>query len=138
LKERVASKRRKSVEDKLEALDEVSACDKAERTRRLHAALEDRHCRVVAKAASLTAVSLLYDLVPALVTAFSRFVDGGPKQDPSCLAKKAIARALVELDCDDVDFFLAGLRCRQLERPTATLKEWRPICAHAAVLPARE
>ena len=37
------------------------------------------------------------------------------KQDPSCLAKKAIARAFVALDCSDAEFFLRGLEYRQLE-----------------------
>jgi HEAT repeat protein len=35
--------------------------------------------------------------------------------DPNCYAKKALVRALVALDCDDAEFFLAGLRLKQME-----------------------
>jgi len=133
-----ASSRRKSTEDKLRELDEISGiADRSEQTARLRAALEDRHCRVVAKAASLTAAALHYDLVPALVEAFSRFVDVEPKRDPGCLAKNAIVRALVELDCDDVELFLAGLRCRQLEPvyggSVDTAADVRAACASGLV-----
>lgn len=112
----MAARQRKSTEDKLRELDDVAACgDRAAQAAGLETALGDRHGRVVAKAASLTAAALHYDLVPALVAAFPRFLDNGPKRDPGCLAKQALARALVALDADDVEFFLRGLRCRQLE-----------------------
>lgn len=108
--------RRKSVEAKLGELDSVCAlAERSEQSSRVEAALADAHYRVVAKAASLSASALLYELVPALSAAFARFVEQGPKRDPSCHAKKAITRALVDLDCDDVAFFLDGLKVRQLE-----------------------
>jgi hypothetical protein len=46
---------------------------------------------------------------------YARFLDKPLKQDPGCFGKKALARALVALDCNDIEFFLAGLRYRQLE-----------------------
>jgi hypothetical protein len=53
--------------------------------------------------------------VPALLAAYARFLEKPVKQDPSCFAKKAIARALVALDCNHAEFFSRGLRYRQLE-----------------------
>ena len=38
-------------------------------------------------------------------SSYARFLDKPLKQDPSCFAKKAIARALVALDCNDMEFF---------------------------------
>ena len=130
--------RRKSVEDKLGELDAVSSlAERSEQSSRVEAALADTHYRVVAKAASLAASALLYELVPALSAAFPRLVEQGPKRDPSCHAKKAIARALVDLDCDDVAFFLDGLRLRQLEPvyggSTDTAAEVRCHCAMGLV-----
>ncbi len=103
-----------SIEQKLAELDELPG-ERAARSEPLAAALAHKHYRVVAKAARLAADALLYDLVPALRAAYARFLDKPVKIDPNCFAKKAIARALVALDCDDVEFFVAGLRLKQLE-----------------------
>jgi hypothetical protein len=73
------------------------------------------HCRVAAKAARAAEDALLYELIPSLEAAFARFLDKPLKKDPSCLAKKALARALVALDSSNVEFFSAGLTLRQLE-----------------------
>jgi hypothetical protein len=105
---------RASIDDKLAALEDLPA-DRAARVERLAAALADRHYRVVAKAARLGGEALLYDLVPALRDSYCRFLENVPKSDPNCIAKKAIMRALAALDCDDVDFYAAALRYRQLE-----------------------
>jgi hypothetical protein len=78
-------------------------------------ALQDRNCRVVAKAAALCADHSLRERVPDLKAAWERFLKDPVKRDPQCTAKQAIARALVELECSDVDFFLTGLRYVQLE-----------------------
>ena len=58
---------------------------------------------------------MLYELLPALLAAYARFLERPAKLDPSCIAKKAIARALVGLDCNDAAFYIAGLRYRQPE-----------------------
>jgi HEAT repeat protein len=107
---------RKSVDDKLvelEALD--SEPDPARRAAGIEAALGDRHCRVVARAAKLASDGLLYDVVAALTAAYRRFLDRPVKTDPTCLAKKAIVHALVALDYDDAAFFLEALRYSQHE-----------------------
>jgi hypothetical protein len=105
---------RPTVDEQLAALDAIPA-DRNEKVEALKRALADRHYRVVAKAARHAEDALLYELVPALVAAYARFLDKPLKSDPSCLAKKALARALVALDCSDVEFFRRGLTYRQLE-----------------------
>jgi len=103
-----------AVDEKLAELDALPT-DRGARSVPLAAALAHRHYRVVAKAARLAGDGLLYDLMPALRGAYPRFLDKPVKADPNCIAKKAIVRALVALDCDDVEFLLAGLRLRQME-----------------------
>ena len=103
-----------SIEQKLAELDALPG-DRATHSEPLAAALAHKHYRVVAKAARLAADGLIYDLVPALRAAYARFLDKPLKTDPNCFAKKAIVRALGALDCDDVEFYLAGLRLQQME-----------------------
>jgi hypothetical protein len=103
-----------TVERQLAELDDLPA-DRALRAQPLADALAQGRYRVAAKAARLTADALLYDLVPALLAAYRRFLDKPVKSDPNCYAKKALARALVALDCEDVEFFLAGVTLTQME-----------------------
>jgi hypothetical protein len=103
-----------TVERQLADLDDLPA-DRATRSKPLADALTHGHYRVAAKAARLTGDALLYDLVPTLLAAYRRFLDKPIKSDPNCYAKKAIARALVALDCEDVEFFRAGLNLKQME-----------------------
>jgi hypothetical protein len=78
-------------------------------------ALDDRHYLLVAKAAELARDRLIYALEPDLIAAYRRLLDDPAKRDPGCTAKGAIARALVALDSQDADFFIAGIRYRQPE-----------------------
>lgn len=78
-------------------------------------ALADRHYLLVAKAAELAGDRLIYGLEPDLVAAYPRLLEDPAKHDPGCTAKGAIARALVALDSQDADFFIAGIRYRQPE-----------------------
>jgi hypothetical protein len=109
----VARRPQPNVDAELAALDELPA-DRAAKVEALKRALSG-HYRVAAKAARVAEDALLYELVPSLLTAYARFLVKPLKQDPSCFAKKALARALVALDCNDVEFFLRGVRYRQLE-----------------------
>jgi hypothetical protein len=81
----------------------------------LRAVLADPHYRLVAAAAGYAGDGLHYGLESDLIAAFRRLADLPYTRDPQCTAKGAIARALVALDCPDVEFFLAGIRLRQLE-----------------------
>jgi hypothetical protein len=105
---------RASVDEQLEALDALPAAA-ADRRELLAQSLAARNARVVAKAARLAEDSLTYDLVPQLLAAWPRFIDKPAKTDPSCIAKKALARALVALDCTDAEFFMRALVYRQPE-----------------------
>ena len=111
-------KRRKSeaVDAKLAELEDIAALsDAAEIAQRLKAALGHRHYRVVARAAGLCADKLAYDLAPALVSAYQRFLVDPVKTDKTCRAKRAIVRALYELDYDDTSFYSEAMRYRQPE-----------------------
>ena len=105
---------RPSVDEQLAALDALPSERKA-KIETLQLALRDRHYRVAAKAARIAEDALLYELVPSLLAAYPRFLDKPVKSDPSCFAKKALARALVGLDCNDTGFYRHGLRYAQHE-----------------------
>jgi hypothetical protein len=109
-----AAKDRAGVDEQLAALDALPA-ERGRKIEKLQNALVHKHYRVVAKAARLAEDALLYELVPSLLAAYPRFLDKPQKSDPSCFAKKALARALVALDCSDTEFFHRGLEYRQLE-----------------------
>lgn len=101
---------------KLEILGTIdSAVDRAAQSATIKPYLADKHFRVVSRAASLAGERALPDLTPDLLTAYARFLEDPVKRDPNCIAKAAVARALVNLGCDDVDFYLAGIRYTQLE-----------------------
>jgi hypothetical protein len=107
-------KDRGNVDEQLAALDALPH-ERNEQIDVLQRALAAGHYRVAAKAARLAEDALLYELVPPLLAAYARFLDKPLKSDPSCFAKKALARALVALDCNDTEFFRRGLEYRQLE-----------------------
>jgi HEAT repeat protein len=103
-------------EKKLEALSGVDgSADRVAQCAAIKPFLADKHFRVVAKAATLAGERSLPGLIPELIGAYARFLDDPVKRDPNCIAKGAIARALVSLNCEDVDFFLNGSRYEQLE-----------------------
>jgi HEAT repeat protein len=103
-------------EEKLEALSSVDgAADRVVQSTAIKPFLSDKHFRVVAKAATLAGERSLADLTPGLLSAYARFLEDPIKRDPNCIAKSAIARALVNLGCEDVGFYLEGSRYRQLE-----------------------
>lgn len=81
----------------------------------LRAALADPNYRLVALAAGHASDRLIYGVAVDLIAAFRRLADLPCAQDPQCIGKGAIARALVALDCANVGFFLTGIRFRQLE-----------------------
>lgn len=69
----------------------------------------------VARAATIAEQRSLHEVIRDLLTAYARFLQDPVKRDPKCIAKQAIARALVALDCQDVDFYLQGVGYLQLE-----------------------
>jgi HEAT repeat protein len=108
--------RQEAVEQSLAALNALEpTADRAVQNAVVQQYLEDRHHRVVAKAAGVAEERALHERVPDLLKAYPRFTTDPVKRDPKCIAKQAIARALVTLDCQDQEFFLAGIRYRQPE-----------------------
>ncbi|WP_242475337.1 hypothetical protein [Thiohalocapsa halophila] len=93
----------------------LRALDEQPSAQLLREALAHTHYRVLARAAEAAGDSLHYALEPALMDAFRRLAALDHKADPGCLAKGALARALVALDCLDADCFRSGLRLRQPE-----------------------
>ena len=129
-------KSKDDVGEQLAALDALPA-ERNARIEGLQGALAARLSRVVAKAARLAEDGLYYELVPALLAAYPRFLDKPAKTDPSCLAKKAVTRALVALDCDDAEFFARAVAYRQPEPvyggTADTAVDVRAICAMGLV-----
>lgn len=107
---------RKTTESRLDEF--IAACETANGetlSALVGKALGDRHYRLISNAAGVCGERLLYALEQDLVTAYQRLLGNPVKKDPHCIAKGAIVRALVKLDCQDHEFFLAGMRYRQLE-----------------------
>jgi HEAT repeat protein len=102
-------RQRQDSDSTLRALDASDGCAD------LRAALANRHYRVVARAAELAAERLCYDLEAELISAFRHLAACDYKRDPGCLAKGALARALVALDCLDAKFYREGIALRQPE-----------------------
>jgi HEAT repeat protein len=107
---------RRSTDDKLDELEAaVASADAESLPAVLSRGLSDKHYRIVALAAHYAVDRLVYACVPDLLEAYPRFLANPVKRDPNCLAKKAIVRALYELDCDAADFYRTAIRYRQME-----------------------
>jgi HEAT repeat protein len=107
---------RTTPDEKLDALNAIDpAADRSVQNAALQKALEDKHFRVVAKGATLCGERSLVERMPDLLSAYARFLKDPVKRDPKCIAKQAIARALVTLGCLDIPFFREGIRYKQLE-----------------------
>jgi len=108
--------RQKTEDRKLEALKTLDpTADRSVQNAAIEQYLADKHFRVVARAATLAGERSLHERIPDLLSAYARFLVEPIERDPHCLAKQAIARALVNLECQDVMFFLGGIRYEQLE-----------------------
>lgn len=107
--------RRLTIDARLDALNDLNPTVDPDAQQQIAAALADKHYRVVAKAATLAGEAQLYAHEADLLAAYRRFLRDPVKRDPNCVAKRAISRALVDLDCNDAGFFLDGLTYRQME-----------------------
>ncbi|MBA1148282.1 hypothetical protein H0Z60_14595 [Ectothiorhodospiraceae bacterium WFHF3C12] len=122
-------------EEKLERLREcVELGSEAQALDCLRDALTERSNFLVAKAAKFAGEKLAYELIPELRAAFERFTgDDAQEADKTCAAKRAIARALYELDFDDAAFYRRFLDYRQPEPAFGSsldsAVELRCICA---------
>jgi len=57
--------------------------------------LKSKYAVAVAKAAKMVSEADIYQLFPALVAAFDRFMINPEATDPNCIAKTGIARAFI-------------------------------------------
>ena len=81
----------------------------------LRLALSDESNFFVQHVAKVIREHTLSELVPDLVSAYHRFLEDGAECDKGCRAKLAIVEALLPLDFEEPDFWLAGMRYRQQE-----------------------
>jgi hypothetical protein len=87
----------------------------------------------VAKAARLIGAGHLIELGEQVAAAFTRLLTSGTAADKGCAAKIAIARALNQIEYDDAELFLNGMRHRQPEPVWGgsedTAVDLRAVCA---------
>jgi HEAT repeat protein len=105
----------KSFDAELAAIEILSTASPAETVEPLRKALAHKNNFLVAKAAKLAAAHDHSTLIPNLLEAFSRFRSDGTRTDPQCWAKNALAKALCDLEYEEPEIFLAGIRTHQLE-----------------------
>lgn len=107
---------KESFDKKIEAVEALrSEAESASTPELLRKALKDRNNFVVSKAAAVVGDLRLQALAPDLITAFDRFLTNAEKSDPQCWAKNAIAKALKDLEHDEPEAFLKGLKHVQME-----------------------
>lgn len=70
---------------------------------------------LVAKAAKIVGKRGIENFIPALLKAFDRFMENPNRKDSGCLAKEAIITALDDLEYDQEDIFLRGIKYYQDE-----------------------
>src|SRR5262245_28739292 len=99
-----ATNRPRPEEAKLDALNALDSNDRTALNEAITKALQDKHYRVVAKGALLAEEHQMPERIADLLAAYSRFLQDAVKRDPNCIAKKAITRALVTLECRDAEF----------------------------------
>jgi HEAT repeat protein len=129
---------KKAFEEKIAAVDALRlASDPREVVTPLRKALSERNNYLVSKAAAITALHALDELIPELLSAFDRFLVDAVKSDPQCWAKNAIVKALKDLDHRQPDVYLRGISHIQLEPvwqgSSDTAATLRGACALALV-----
>ncbi|MEZ4293643.1 MAG: hypothetical protein R3B70_01610 [Polyangiaceae bacterium] len=127
----------RSFDDKHARLRELSG-ETPERARaELPRFLGDKSGFLVGEAADIAKQHELRGLGPELVAAFMRLIAAEPKADPACTGKCRIVEALLAMDLNEPDVFLAGLKHVQIEGayplPVDTAGPLRGLCAHALI-----
>jgi HEAT repeat protein len=103
-----------SVGDKLAALSALrDAAASSEVEALLRQALADQSNRVVARGAEVAGDTGAHALVPDLRDAYRRLMVNPLQNDPGCLGKTAIVRALVKLNCEEAEIYRAGVAFEQ-------------------------
>jgi len=109
--------------------------DALDTTEVLRSGLKHRSNLVAQRAARIAEEQRRDELQSELLQAYQRFLRDPTKKDPGCVAKTAIVKALREIEFDDFDFVLAGIKYRQPEsgfgQPSDAAAELRVICCFA-------
>jgi HEAT repeat protein len=122
-----------------QAIEKLSAaCPDTPEGRKLFAsALTSRYNRVIAKAAKILDNLRVSDLCPQMAEALTRLFSKGEASDKGCVAMLSLARALVNLDHDDAELYLKGMKYVQKEAswgpPVDTAVDLRATCAMGLV-----
>ncbi|MFI5380709.1 MAG: hypothetical protein ACHRHE_15530 [Tepidisphaerales bacterium] len=108
---------RVNVEEQLRRLAAMKTAEPSDEMRELvRQALKSKLSYVVVRGAHLASQKRLRELIPDLLAAFDRHM-AEPGSDRGCEAMTSIVRALHELDHDDAEVFLRGIRHMQPEGP---------------------
>ncbi|MEO1403160.1 MAG: HEAT repeat domain-containing protein [Cyanobacteria bacterium J06635_1] len=87
----------------------------------------------IAQVAKLVLKHHLTQLIPDLAIQFERMLTKGASADPNCIAKKAIANTLYQLEYPETELFLSGIHHIQMEpvwgKSVDTAPGVRAICA---------
>jgi HEAT repeat protein len=132
----MASRRTASgFDDKLARIAALADLPPASAAPELRRFLTDALGYLVGEAAKITAELELRDLVPDLAAAFTRLIAAPAASDKGCHGKNRLVEALLKLDADAPEVYLAGLRYVQREpafgEPIDTAAPLRGLCAHA-------
>lgn len=117
----------------LAQLEALRDADPATTDAPIRKALGNRNNFLVAKAARLAAAHNHRSLIPNLLAAFDRFLADPNKSDPVCWAKIDIAKALAEMEYQEPEFFLRGMRIFQPGFTDDAAIPLRGLCALALV-----
>jgi len=122
-------------DDKLARIRALADAPPASPVPDLRRFLADPAGYLVGEAAKVAAALELRELIPDLAAAFLRLIDAPATSDKGCHGKKRLVEALLQLDADTPEVYLAGLRCVQREgafgEPIDTAAPLRGLCAHA-------
>ncbi|MDB5391756.1 MAG: hypothetical protein JWM11_7402 [Planctomycetaceae bacterium] len=107
---------RSSIDDRLREVQRLrQETDPALLQKGVSRALKDRANLVVADAAKIVRELELIGFETELLEAWKRMLVNPVKADPGCSAKTAIIEALGQLEYDEPDFYLKGIRYEQQE-----------------------
>jgi hypothetical protein len=129
--------RRGTFNDKLDKIHALADLPPAQAAPELKRALADSNGYLVGEAAKIAVKLELGALAPDLAAAFMRLLAAPMEADKGCHGKKNLIEALLALDADAPEAYLAGLRYTQPEPAFGgtvdTASGLRGLCAHALV-----
>jgi len=129
---------RDGLREKIEEINRVRQDPRSKTSiEKLTRGLTSTNSLLAAEAARIVGEFKLEELENSLIQTFTRFMNNPLKTDKGCIARKAIAEALLQLECHQEELFLQGVRHVQLE-PVYGGKEdtaagLRSICAMGLV-----